>query len=126
MPHPEPRHPDIDTVLHALRYAADREIGRRLVLAKRPDGFRIGYQVPDYGGAHWRSDGAGMATLPVAWLTVDWLGLPRPTLDEAARAAATFRTAVFDAGGPALQGQEPDRLLPVVVDLDAPAIPVIV
>jgi hypothetical protein len=71
----------------ALAAAEDRTAGRRLRIERAADGYRIGYQVPDYA-APWRP---GMS--PSGWLVLDWLDTGpgpdrRPWVGSAAEAAA--------------------------------------
>lgn len=54
-----------DQIVSGLRHAQDRAAGRRLVVARRPEGWRIGYAVPHYGGAQWRAAADPDALLPV-------------------------------------------------------------
>jgi len=99
-------------IANALACAADRYVGRRLLLARDEHGWRIGYQLPNYNGAEWR---AGLQ--PAGWDVLDWLTdangpLHCSSFDAAAEVAAQLRTAVL-ACQPERPGQPAWQLLVV-------------
>lgn len=111
---------EYDEIVSGLRHAEDRAVGRRLVIARRPEGWRLGYQVPHYGGATWRpADDPDYAQIPLGWSVAEWLGDPFDEFGDAAAVAVVIRARVLERVQD--DGREPDALLPVVLDLGAPA-----
>lgn len=104
-----------DKIVSGLRHSRDRAVGRHLVVAKRREGWRLGYQVPHYGGAGWQpSQDPDHVRVPIGWDVAEWIGEPIAGLDDAVDSASALRARVLDRIESAF---EPDALLPMVLDL---------
>jgi len=107
-----------DQIVSGLSHAQDRAVGRRLVVARCPEGWRIGYQVPHYGGAQWRpSADPDHVQAPIGWHVAEWLGAPIAALSDAVAVATAVRSRVLDRVESSL---EPSALLPLILDVGDP------
>lgn len=108
-------------VFRDLLKAQDWQAGRRLVVAARAEGWRVGLQRARYSG-EWSKGPEGMAMIPTTWDVTTWLGTPHRSLVTASRAASALRGEIFEmfvAVGFKTMEMDEEQLLPITLQMGA-------